>query len=347
MKMFHREKLSMTFFFSGVVFVVIFLTTMIMGSIFVLLVRLGLIFPKQGAGIILLPLALTLVSNVVGVLITIIISRIPLAPVREIMAATEKLASGDFKTRLHIKGPREFQELNASFNRMAEELDSIEMLRSDFINNFSHEFKTPIVSLRGYAKLLKSDHLSKEERDEYLDIIIRESDRLASLATNVLNLSKIENQTILTDVALFDLTEQIRQVIVGLEPKWSEKGLDVVVDLDECRYLGNEALLYQVWMNLIDNAIKFTPPKGKIEIKLVGSKRACIFSVKDTGCGMDENTQKHMFNKFYQGDRSHTTEGNGLGLTLCKKIISLHRGNIHVTSKLGGGTTFSVELPNE
>ena len=346
MKMFQHEKLSMTFFFSSIVFVVIFFTTMIMGSIFVLLVRLGLISSMQGAGIILLPIALTFVSNVVGVLVTLIISRIPLAPVREIMAATEKLASGDFKTRMHIGGPREFQELNASFNRMAEELDSIEMLRSDFINNFSHEFKTPIVSLRGYAKLLKAENLSKEERDEYLDIIIRESDRLASLATNVLNLSKVENQTILSEVAPFDLTEQIRQVIVGLEPKWSEKGLDIELDLDECQYTGNEALLYQVWLNLIDNAIKFTPQNGKIEIKLVGSKKAHIFSVKDTGCGIDQTTQQHMFNKFYQGDTSHTTEGNGLGLTLCKKIIALHQGSIHVTSKLERGTTFSVELPN-
>lgn len=346
MKLLRRERLGMTFFFSSVVLMVIFFTTLVMGSVFILLARLGLLLSVQGTGIFLPLLALIFISNAVGMLITVIISRIPLAPVREIMAATEKLASGDFKTRLHISGPREFQELNASFNRMAEELGGIEMLRSDFINNFSHEFKTPIVSLRGYAKLLKADHLTKEERDEYLDIIIRESDRLSSLATNVLNLSKIENQTILTDVAAFDLAEQVRQVIAGLEPKWSGKELDMALELDECQYSGNEAMLYQVWLNLIDNAIKFTPRGGKIEVKLVGGEKARIFSVKDTGCGFDEATRQHMFNKFYQGDASRTTEGNGLGLTLCQKIISLHRGSIHASGKPGGGACFSVELPS-
>ena len=205
----------------------------------------------------------------------------------------------------------------------------------------------PPSSLRGFAKILKNDSLTKEERDEYLDIIINESNRLSQLSTNVLNLSKIEKMSILSDMETFDLSEEIRQSILLLESKWQKKELELIIDLDELEYHGNKALLNQVWINLIDNAVKFSPQNGKIKLKLHRIKDQIIFQIMDNGCGMDEETKDHIFDRFYQGDSSHTTEGNGIGLTVVEKIIHLHKGSIQVISEAGIGTTFTVDLPIE
>lgn len=247
--------------------------------------------------------------------------------------------------RIHLDLNREFERLSESFNRMAQELENTELLRSDFINNFSHEFKTPIVSLRGFAKILKNDSLTKEERDEYLDIIISESNRLSQLSTNVLNLSKIEKMSILSDMESFDLSEEVRQSVLLLESKWQNKNLELFIDMDELEYHGNKALLNQVWINLIDNAIKFSPQNGKIKLKLHRKKDQVVFQILDNGCGMDEETKNHIFDRFYQGDSSHTAEGNGIGLTVVEKIVHLHKGQIRVVSEAGIGTTFTVNLP--
>ena len=277
---------------------------------------------------------LAVLSAVVGAGLTLLLSRIPLKPIRDLIEAINQLADGNFKVRIHLDLNREFERLSESFNRMAQELENTELLRSDFINNFSHEFKTPIVSLRGFAKILKNDSLTKEERDEYLDIIISESNRLSQLSTNVLNLSKIEKMSILSDMESFDLSEEVRQSVLLL-----------FIDMDELEYHGNKALLNQVWINLIDNAIKFSPQNGKIKLKLHRKKDQVVFQILDNGCGMDEETKNHIFDRFYQGDSSHTAEGNGIGLTVVEKIVHLHKGQISVVSEAGIGTTFTVNLP--
>ena len=288
---------------------------------------------------------LAVLSAVVGAGLTLLLSRIPLKPIRDLIEAINQLADGNFKVRIHLDLNREFERLSESFNRMAQELENTELLRSDFINNFSHEFKTPIVSLRGFAKILKNDSLTKEERDEYLDIIISESNRLSQLSTNVLNLSKIEKMSILSDMESFDLSEEVRQSVLLLESKWQNKNLELFIDMDELEYHGNKALLNQVWINLIDNAIKFSPQNGKIKLKLHRKKDQVVFQILDNGCGMDEETKNHIFDRFYQGDSSHTAEGNGIGLTVVEKIVHLHKGQIRVISEAGIGTTFTVNLP--
>ena len=288
---------------------------------------------------------LAVLSAVVGAGLTLLLSRIPLKPIRDLIEAINQLADGNFKVRIHLDLNREFERLSESFNRMAQELENTELLRSDFINNFSHEFKTPIVSLRGFAKILKNDSLTKEERDEYLDIIISESNRLSQLSTNVLNLSKIEKMSILSDMESFDLSEEVRQSVLLLESKWQNKNLELFIDMDELEYHGNKALLNQVWINLIDNAIKFSPQNGKIKLKLHRKKDQVVFQILDNGCGIDEETKNHIFDRFYQGDSSHTAEGNGIGLTVVEKIVHLHKGQIRVISEAGIGTTFTVNLP--
>lgn len=288
---------------------------------------------------------LIIVSSIAGSLVTVLLSKMPLKPIRELMEAIDQLAKGNFKVRVNLELTQELKLLSQSFNSMAQELENTELLRSDFINNFSHEFKTPIVSLRGFARILKNDDLTREERNEYLDIIISESNRLTQLASNVLNLSKVENLNILSDLETFSLTEEIRQSLLLLESKWIKKEIQLIIDMDELDYSGNKNLLNQVWINLIDNAIKFSPQGGKVKIKLHRQGNAIYFTVMDNGCGMDEQVRSHMFDRFYQGDTSHTTEGNGIGLAIVQKILTLHKASIQVESETGIGTTFQVRLP--
>ena len=262
------------------------------------------------------------------------------------IAATKRVAKGDFSVQLPMEDGRgEMGDLVRSFNRMTRELGGIEMFRSDFINSFSHEFKTPIVSIRGFARQLQRDDITDEERREYATIIADESTRLANLATNILLLSKLENQQIVTEKTAFRLDEQLRSCILLLEKQWEQKHLELVIDLEEVTCYGNAEMLSQAWVNLINNAIKFTPEGGTIGISLVAVDDTATVQVSDTGIGMDRETQQHIFEKFYQGDKSHHGEGNGLGLAMVKRIIALSRGKITVDSVKGKGTTFTVQLP--
>lgn len=330
---------------TSVVFIIIFSTMCIVGLIISFLYNNNLFSSIEVPKPLYILLFIAILSIIIGSVLTFIFSKIPLKPINKLIIATRELSNGNFNIRINFDHPKELKELSNSFNNMAKELSSVELLRNDFVNNFSHEFKTPIVSLRGFAKLLKNDNLTKEERDEYLDIIISESDRLALLATNILNLSNIENKTINTSKSTFDLSEQIRQSILLLESKWSIKNVEINIDLDETKYIGNEELLKQVWVNLIDNSIKFTNNGGKIDIQLMSFEDSKVFKIRDTGIGMSQKTKKHIFDKFYQGDTSHTIEGNGLGLTMVKKIIELHNGLIEVKSQLNKGTIITVTLP--
>lgn len=279
----------------------------------------------------------------IGTLLALLFSKVMLRPLRNLMAATDRIADGDFSVRLDLRGSDEFRQLGRKFNHMAEELGSIEMLRSDFVNNFSHEFKTPIVSIRGFARALKWDQLTDAEREEYLDIIINESERLVSLSTNVLYLSKIESQSILSDKRMFNLSEQIRLVIALLDQKLTDKQLNIELLGDEVQYSGNEEMLKQVWINLLDNAIKFSPEGGSIEVDVWHQDDTISVRFRDHGIGMTPEQQEHIFDKFYQGDLSHSTSGNGLGLSIVRKIIELHDGGIMVHSS-DQGSTFEVLL---
>lgn len=290
-------------------------------------------------------LSLSVFFVLTGTLISIIMSHVVLKSIRQVISAANKLSDGDFNTRINLKGPYELDQLSKSFNHMAEELGNTEVLRSDFINNFSHEFKTPIVSMRGFAKILKYEELTLEEHDEYLDIIISESERLSTLATNVLNLSKIENQGIISKLEPFNISEQIRRTIVILEKKWNCKNLNFDFDCDEIYMNGNEELLSEVWINLLDNAIKFAEKSTTISIDLIRDEFHVTCNITNCGTGMDDETKKRIFDKFYQGDTSHTSVGNGLGLTIAKRIVELHNGSICVSKSDSIGSTFQVILP--
>lgn len=294
-----------------------------------------------------LPLMLfILVSLAVGVCVSLFVGRRPLKPWYTLANAANEIANGNYDVRVHGQGPEAVQTLFDSFNHMAQELGSVEMLRNDFVNNFSHEFKTPISSIRGFARMLKTGGLTAQERDEYLDIIINESERLAELADNVLSLSRVEQQTIVTEKERFNLTEQIRLTTAQILSKWREKETDISLSGGEVYVTGNKELLRQVWINLLDNAMKFTSERAIIGIQIAQGEAAAV-TITDNGIGMNDETLRHIFDKFYQGDLSHNSAGNGLGLPLVKRIVELHGGTISVVSEEGRGTSITVNLPGQ
>ena len=293
-------------------------------------------------------LYIALISIILGSLLSSIVSRIPLKPVNQVIDALNRLASGDFKTRLRFS-PRinrvsVADELSKSFNIMAEELEKTEMLRTDFVNNFSHEFKTPIVSIAGFAKLLKRCNLPEEQRREYLDIIEEESLRLSAMATNVLNLTKVENQTILTDVTTYNLAEQLRTCVLLLEAKWERKRIEPELNLEELYIEGTEELLKQVWINLLDNAVKFSPEDSVIQMEARKTDSGVAVAIQNHGPAIPPEALGRIFTKFYQADGSHATEGNGVGLAIVKRVVDLHGGSVQVASA-EGNTVFTVFLP--
>ena len=234
-----------------------------------------------------------------------------------------------------------------SFEDMTQELSSTEIFRNDFIHNFSHEFKTPIISIRGFANQLYKGDLTPEQQKEFAKIILDESEHLANMSSNVLLLSKLESQEIVSDKENFSLDEQLRTCMLLMEEQWSAKNITIDMDLDEIEYYQNKDLLYHVWMNLFSNAVKFTGEGGTISVKCHPANDAIYIAVSDNGIGMDDATRNHIFEKFYQGDSSHATAGNGLGLSLVKRIIEMMGGRISVESALNKGSTFIVSLPSQ
>ncbi len=341
-----QNRISLSLFFSFVVLAIFVITAVIIAAMSFFLIRLRLV-PKAGSssGLFVLVLVMLLASVIVGTLVSWVVGRVPLQPIRQVIAATNQLARGDFSPRLHIARPMEFKALADSFNRMAEELGSVDLQRADFVNYVSHEFKTPIVSITGFAEMLLRDDLTPEERQDYLAIVIGEARRLSALATNILNLSKVENQTILTNQQSFDLGEQVRRSILALETRWEQKHIELALDVPDLAYVGNEELLNQVWVNLLDNAIKFTPDGGQIAVTVKREDSRTLVVIRDNGCGIDSEALPHIFDKFYQAHAALGAQGNGLGLALAKKIVALHGGKIGCISTLGVGTEFTVFLP--
>lgn len=286
-----------------------------------------------------------IVCIILGTVITAFISRTILQPIRDLNKATTEVARGNFSVRVREPLDAEYGTLTRNFNRMAEELSGIETLRGDFISNVSHEFKTPLASIQGFAKLLQDDSLSDSDRCEYTQIIIDETTRLSKLASNILNLSKLENQTTIANKTRFSLDEQIRKIILMLEPEWSKKNINLDIALDDIYYFGNEELMGQICQNIINNAIKFTPDNGVIKVQLYRTESNITVRISDNGIGISHEAKEKIFEKFYQGDHSRKTEGNGLGLALVKRIIDLCGGRIYVENLYEGGVCFVVELP--
>lgn len=287
-----------------------------------------------------------LVSIALGTLMSQIVGRRPIAKIIQISEATKQIAKGDFEVRLDENIPvAEFREMAHNFNIMAKELAGTEMLRKDFIENVSHEFKTPLTAIEGYVTLLQMKGLSEEKRIEYTEKILLNTRRLTALTGNILLLSRLENQELEIKKESFSLDEQIREAILLFEPQWSAKQLDLEIELDTADFFGNPELLAQVWQNILGNAIKFVSDKGNVHISLYREKSDLIVSVADNGIGMSQEAMQRVFEKFYQADPSRSASGNGLGMALAKRIIDLHGGTIEVTSMEGRGTTFTVRLP--
>ena len=287
-------------------------------------------------------------SFLVGSTLAFVINNTVLKPLSELVKATRKVTNGDFNIHLEMKYSRlslkELRELIHDFNEMTEELRNTELFRQDFISNFSHEFKTPLVSIRGFARQLYEGGLTPEQQKEFSKIILDETEYLSVLSQNTLLMTNLENKDIITEKTDFSLDEQLRNCMIRLEPQWSAKNIDIDMELDEIRYYWNAPMLAHVWNNLFDNAVKFTPEGGSIRVTLGRKDGLIVATVTDSGCGIPEEAIPHIFEKFYQADTSHATKGNGLGLSLVKKIVELCEGDIYVSSEVGKGTTFTVEL---
>lgn len=346
----HRQVLALSVLLY--VFLVLLITAIISGVMVSLLLSWNFIpltdekYPEPKHVIICMSAA----NLVVGVIVMALINKVSLRYIDRIIIQMDRLATGDFKTRLVFGEPLNrhptFRNISKSFNKMAEELENTEMLRSDFINNFSHEFKTPIVSIAGFAKLLKKGELTEEQRIEYLDIIEEESIRLSAMATNVLNMTRIENQTILKDMTTYNLSEQIRNSILMLEEKWTKKEIVFDLRLGEHRILANEEMMKHAWVNLIDNAIKFSDQGGTVDISEEEQEETISVTILNRGTEIPKSQQSRIFHKFYQADESHASEGNGIGLALVKRVVELHRGTIKLWSE-NNATAFTVELPKD
>lgn len=281
-----------------------------------------------------------------GATVSRFLSKKILAPLSKLSQAMGKVAQGDFSVTLESNSKlNEIQKLYGNFNIMVKELLATETLQTDFVSNVSHEFKTPISAINGYATLLQGNQDLTAEQSEYAEKILYNTRRLSGLVSNILLLSKIENQAIPVKKEIFRLDEQIRQAILALETKWAEKEISLDAELETVSYKGNENLMLHIWLNLIDNAIKFSHGRGCIHICLKASEQNVLVSVRDYGCGISEADQKRIFDKFYQTDTAHKEEGNGLGLALVKRIVQIHDGSIEVENYPSGGCKFTVVLP--
>lgn len=290
---------------------------------------------------------LLVVSLVVGFCATTVVSKIFYRPVKKLRKAIEQVADGDLTVRLEPESTymKEIQEIYSGFNLMTHELAATEILQTDFVSNVSHEIKTPINAIEGYATLLQDfENMEKSERNECIEKILFNTGRLSGLVGNMLLLSKIENQSIDSGKKNYRLDEQIRRAILIFEPEWTKKDIEFDVEMEDTDFFGNENLLYHVWYNLIGNAIKFSPDRGVVTIKLYKRDDKTVFEVSDEGCGLSEQSEKHLFDKFYQGDTSHKQEGNGLGLALVKKILDACAGTITAQNLPEKGCRFTVVL---
>lgn len=286
-------------------------------------------------------------SGTIGVAVTNHMTKMLIDPIAKLRSAMREVADGDFKVEAKCESRiQDVQDIYDSFNSMVRELSTTETLQTDFISDVSHEFKTPINAIEGYASLLEGEP-SPEEQRAYVEKILFNTRRLSALTGNILLLSKLSNQSILPQKTQFRLDEQIRQAIVALEQMWSEKELGFEVELAETPFFGYESLLPHVWTNMIGNAVKFSPKGGEIRIKMMRTEGAVVFTIEDDGPGIVPGDEEHIFTKFYQSESSHGMEGNGLGLALVRQIVEMSGGSVDVQNLEVGGCRFTVRLPLE
>ena len=272
----------------------------------------------------------------------VLIFRMLFTNVQTLMDGIEEVADGNFDVTLNEKKAGPFIGVYRNFNKMCAELHDVSVLRNDFTNSYSHEFKTPIVSINGFAKLLLERDVSDEDRQMYLNIIADESLRLAQLADNTILLSRLDSQQIITNRAPYALDEQLRNCVIMLASNWSEKGITFSGELEEIEYNGDQELMQHLWLNLINNAVKFTPERGEVDVSLICSGNNAVVCISDTGIGIDEETRRHIFDKYY---RAGSATGLGLGLSIAKRITDMCGGTIEVASMPDEGSTFTVTLP--
>ncbi len=341
-----KRQASLWQYFVMIVFAILVMTSVIMYVIILFTINTDLLSRLEFS----LPFATSAVlavSILIGTTISSLVGKRILAPLTRLSDAAREIAGGNFNVKLENSSQiKEITETLTNFNQMAHELSSIEMMRNDFIANISHEFKTPIAAIEGFATLLQDGGLTEEEREQYAGMILESARQFSALSSNILKLSKLENQEKILDKDSYRLDEQLRQAILFLEKDWTDKDLELEPELPRTFLYGNEDLMMQVWINLLSNAIKFTPKGGQIHIKIENNPKTVLVSVKDTGIGISPQESKHIFEKFYQADKSRTHEGNGLGLSLVYRIIDLCGGTIQVQSSPGQGSNFIIQIPN-
>ncbi len=334
----------------GLIFIVLVTVSSIVSFIASVLINNDVILHYQDVKVVILGFAMkdivvTAIAFIIFIPIVLHFTRKTATPILELSDAAKEVAKGNFNIQVEENNRKdELGDLAVQFNTMIKELQSNEMLKKDFVSNVSHEFKTPLSIINGYGKLLEEDNLSETERKEYASLIVKESQRLSVLTSNMLKLSKLNADTITLKKEPFSLDEQIRQTILLMEQKWSAKDLDFSLHLPSSTYNGESALLSEIWINLLDNAIKHSPEKGLIDISIISTQYTYAIYVRDQGPGIPKDQIPRIFDQFYQGDLSHKHEGAGLGLSIAYKIAKLHGGNIECSSKLGKGTTFTVTL---
>lgn len=308
-----------------------------------LLIKTGILV-EGNRGIVLCIIGI--ISVLVGTVISKYAGRYPLAAISAMSDATKEVAKGNFEIHLEEDSKiKELREMAHNFNIMTKELAGTELLRTDFVENVSHEFKTPLSAIEGYTTLLQKKNLSEEKRKEYTKKILYNTKRLSSLTSNILLLSRLENQEIVIQKETYCLDEQIREVILSLEESWTKKNLELAIDLDSADYCGSKDLMIHVWQNILNNAVKFAPAYGVVRVLLRHEANTVKVSIADNGAGMSPEVIQRVFEKFYQGDTSRSSQGNGLGLALAKRIVDLHGGKISVSSKEGEGAAFTLSLP--
>ena len=285
-------------------------------------------------------------SIIIGFLAFYRFNQLFLKPLNELSTALKEVEKGNYQVAVSTDVKiRELHRLMTGFNRMTKEISSVEMLKKDFISYFSHEFKTPITSIRGFSRQIKERELDPKKQKEYIDIIYRESNRLIKMSSNVLTLTKLEHQETLIDQKYFSLDEQLRRTLLVLEKQWTEKELELELELDEVSIISNEEMVKQIWVNVINNAINYSQPEGKFKISCKKDGQYAKIRIRDYGMGMSDVVRERIFEKFYQGDTSHGASGNGLGMAIVKRIVDLCGGKIVIKSQLKKGTIVLVYLP--
>ncbi len=335
---------KMWIIFTFLTFSVMSISVMVTTLCLVVAYERGVLNPQSGFSA-FFPFSLTSVA--VATVLSMFVSRAVLYPVREVSDAAKRIAKGDFSQKVEEYSIiEEVALVGKNFNLMMGELEKLEGFRSDFGASVSHEFKNPLGKIKGYAELLREESLSPQEKENCIKQIINAVDKLNDMSEKMLSLARFENQQMILNKSSFSLDEQIRQCFLSYEHLWSEKEIEPSLELDEITYFGDSNIISHIWSNLFDNAIKFTPCGGKIEIELKKKDKKVEFKVFNSGAGIKEKDISHIFEKFYQADKARKDRGSGLGLPLVKRLVELCEGEISVKSVLGVGTEFRVVLPS-